>query len=392
MTRARPTGKSSRAGAAPWRRRALVHVARAEDIDCAAATSADRTALDCLLRTLPLRPRPLAVADSAPRVAGSPRGRLASLAAALARGPSLGSAPTRSPPTPTRVRPTRSSPGSARRSCHERPGPRRRSRRSATPRGRTSSADPDLVDQRLRIVLEADSFEWHGSRRRLSQRDARRYNGFALAGWLVLRFTWEDVVREPDGVRSALPDCRSRRAMLAQTARQGAGRVRPGTTLRPAARSAASAPGRPRGRARSRLSWSSGLAARAPASLSSGSRDLVGERVVDRRVVLRGRGRGRSGVRPRRRRWRRRRRGWARPARCRGRAWGRARCRPLMTVLRSSETVGEVRRRRYPIAGSSATRSCGTTGSGRSSSAAPAQLGALLRLDDRAARRSRCGR
>lgn len=59
---------------------------------------------------------------------------------------------------------------------------------------------PDLVDEKLRIVLEADSFEWHGSRAALT-RDARRYNRFAVRGWLVLRFTWEDVVLHPEDVR-----------------------------------------------------------------------------------------------------------------------------------------------------------------------------------------------
>ena len=39
---------------------------------------------------------------------------------------------------------------------------------------------------RRRLILEADSFEWHGSRRALV-RDARRYNNFVIAGWLVLR-------------------------------------------------------------------------------------------------------------------------------------------------------------------------------------------------------------
>lgn len=52
---------------------------------------------------------------------------------------------------------------------------------------------PDLVDQRLRIVIEADSFQWHGGRAALRS-DAHRYNGFSVDGWLVLRFAWEDVM------------------------------------------------------------------------------------------------------------------------------------------------------------------------------------------------------
>ena len=62
---------------------------------------------------------------------------------------------------------------------------------------------PDLVDERLGIVLEADSFAWHGDRQALA-RDARRYNLFAVNGWLVLRFTWDDVVLHPREVEVVL--------------------------------------------------------------------------------------------------------------------------------------------------------------------------------------------
>jgi len=62
---------------------------------------------------------------------------------------------------------------------------------------------PDLVDEDLMVVLEADSFEWHGGRADL-KRDARRYNAFAVHGWLVLRFAWEDVMFDPAYVREVL--------------------------------------------------------------------------------------------------------------------------------------------------------------------------------------------
>ena len=62
---------------------------------------------------------------------------------------------------------------------------------------------PDLVDERLGIVLEADSFEWHGDRQAL-RRDARRYDRLVVRGWLVLRFCWEDVMFDPDWVRSMI--------------------------------------------------------------------------------------------------------------------------------------------------------------------------------------------
>lgn len=48
---------------------------------------------------------------------------------------------------------------------------------------------PDLVDVRLRIVCEADSFEWHGKRSAL-RADARRYDLLVVRGWVVLRFAW----------------------------------------------------------------------------------------------------------------------------------------------------------------------------------------------------------
>ncbi len=62
---------------------------------------------------------------------------------------------------------------------------------------------PDLVDTDLRIVVEADSFAWHGDRVAL-RRDANRYNAFVVHGWLVLRFAWEDVMFEPELVRAVL--------------------------------------------------------------------------------------------------------------------------------------------------------------------------------------------
>lgn len=52
---------------------------------------------------------------------------------------------------------------------------------------------PDLVDEQLGMALEADSFEWHGGRAAL-RADARRYNALVVHGWMVLRFSWEDVM------------------------------------------------------------------------------------------------------------------------------------------------------------------------------------------------------
>ncbi len=62
---------------------------------------------------------------------------------------------------------------------------------------------PDHVDRRRPIVLEADSFEWHGGRKAL-KRDCERYNGLVIRGWTVIRFSWEHVMLEPDYVRDVL--------------------------------------------------------------------------------------------------------------------------------------------------------------------------------------------
>lgn len=58
----------------------------------------------------------------------------------------------------------------------------------------------DLVDEELRIAIEADSFEWHGKLEYL-ERDCIRYNRLIAGGWLVLRFTWDQVMNHPESVR-----------------------------------------------------------------------------------------------------------------------------------------------------------------------------------------------
>lgn len=58
----------------------------------------------------------------------------------------------------------------------------------------------DLADEELRIVLEADSFAWHGDRVAL-ERDCIRYNRLVAQGWLVLRFSWDQVMEHPERVR-----------------------------------------------------------------------------------------------------------------------------------------------------------------------------------------------
>lgn len=75
---------------------------------------------------------------------------------------------------------------------------------------RTVFAIVDLGDEGARVVLEADSFEWHGRRQGLV-RDCERYDDLVVHGWLVLRFTWEQVMFQPDYVRWCLESLLARR-------------------------------------------------------------------------------------------------------------------------------------------------------------------------------------
>jgi len=51
----------------------------------------------------------------------------------------------------------------------------------------------DLADPIRGIVLEADSWEFHSDKRAF-ERDCRRYNRLVLADWIVLRYTWQQVM------------------------------------------------------------------------------------------------------------------------------------------------------------------------------------------------------
>ena len=64
-------------------------------------------------------------------------------------------------------------------------------------------ARPDLADRDLMIVVEAESFEYHADRAGF-RKDVRRYTLLGADGWLVLRFTWEDVMLRPEYVREVL--------------------------------------------------------------------------------------------------------------------------------------------------------------------------------------------
>ncbi len=63
----------------------------------------------------------------------------------------------------------------------------------------------DLADPHRRIALEADSFAFHGARSALD-RDCRRYDELVRDGWLVLRFSWEQVMHDRAWVGQVVRD------------------------------------------------------------------------------------------------------------------------------------------------------------------------------------------
>ncbi len=173
-----------------------VHRANLPDDDIQGmVTSRERTLVDCL-RTEPFDSA-LAVADSALRHGFRP-GLMAALARD-ARGP--GSRMVRRVvelATPEAANPFESA---LRAIAEDVAGLSVRPQVSI--RGKGLLGRPDLVDERLGVILEADSFAWHGDRAAL-RHDARRYNRFVVNGWLVLRFSWEDVMFHPLWVAEVL--------------------------------------------------------------------------------------------------------------------------------------------------------------------------------------------
>lgn len=61
----------------------------------------------------------------------------------------------------------------------------------------------DLGSEALRLAVEADGFEHHGTRKGL-RKDCRRHTELAVYDWSSLRFSFEDVMYEPLWVRWAL--------------------------------------------------------------------------------------------------------------------------------------------------------------------------------------------
>ena len=74
--------------------------------------------------------------------------------------------------------------------------------------GRVDFAWPDV-----RLVVEADGFAFHADRRRYRD-DRRRSNALVLAGWRLLRFSWEDVVQHPEQVVAVVREALAQRTSL----------------------------------------------------------------------------------------------------------------------------------------------------------------------------------
>lgn len=62
---------------------------------------------------------------------------------------------------------------------------------------------PDLADPIRGLVLEADSWTWHTTKE-AHERDCWRYTALVVAGWTVVRFTWQQVMLSPAYVSWAL--------------------------------------------------------------------------------------------------------------------------------------------------------------------------------------------
>lgn len=55
----------------------------------------------------------------------------------------------------------------------------------------------DFAYPTLLIAIEGDGFEFHSERTQF-EHDRARQNDLVLAGWLILRFTWRQIVHEPE--------------------------------------------------------------------------------------------------------------------------------------------------------------------------------------------------
>lgn len=84
----------------------------------------------------------------------------------------------------------------------------------------------DLGSEETPVVTEADSYQWHGGREEL-HRDCTRYNELVRAGRVVLRFSWEHIMRHRGWVGAVVSEVT--RAYRHNSARKGTCHARIGT-------------------------------------------------------------------------------------------------------------------------------------------------------------------
>lgn len=73
-------------------------------------------------------------------------------------------------------------------------------------RYRLDAAYPDA-----QLAIECDGFAWHGTRVAF-EADRERQNHLVNAGWRVLRFTWQQIVHQPEWVAATVRDALERSA------------------------------------------------------------------------------------------------------------------------------------------------------------------------------------
>lgn len=178
-----------------WRSEVILHRSDLGPDDVSGvATSREVTLLQCL-RMLP-DDEALVVADSALR-----HGEIATLRRVLAQVRGAGSAKVRRIGLAADARAANPFESVTRSICLQVPG------LQVTPQLVLSTARywarPDLVASGLPLVIECESYEWHGNRKGFLK-DVRRYTLLTADGWMVLRFTWDDVMLRPGWVREVL--------------------------------------------------------------------------------------------------------------------------------------------------------------------------------------------
>ena len=71
-------------------------------------------------------------------------------------------------------------------------------------------AEIDFADPQLKVAIEVDGRAFHSDRRSF-ERDRERQNLLVIRGWVVLRFTWERIVSDQEGVVAEVSAARDSR-------------------------------------------------------------------------------------------------------------------------------------------------------------------------------------